>query len=59
MPLLLSADSFFKINFIKKFCQDFIRVSNGLDPNLDWRSTGPDLGPNWLQKLSAEDKSRR
>ena len=30
-------------------------MSNGLDPG----SVGPDMGPNCLQMLSADDKSRR
>ena len=29
-------------------------MSNGLDPD---HSAGPDLGPNCLQRLSADDKS--
>ena len=33
-----------------------IRVSNGLDPDQDQHSVGPDLGPNCLQRLSADDK---
>ena len=40
----------FKINFIKHFCKNTIRVSNSLDP-------GPDLVSNCLQKLTADDKS--
>ena len=28
-------------------------------PDQDWRSFGPDLGPNCLQKLSADDTSRQ
>ena len=35
-----------------------IRVSNGLDPEQDRHSVGPDLGPNYLQRPSADDKSR-
>ena len=35
-----------------------IRVSNGLGPDQDRRSVGPDLGPNCLQKLLAEDKTK-
>ena len=31
-------------------------MSNGFDPDQDQHSVGPDLGPNCLQKLSAEDK---
>ena len=34
------------------------RVSNGLDPDQDRHSVGPDLGPNCLQMLSADDKSK-
>ena len=32
-------------------------MSNGLDPDLDQHSVGPDLGLNCLQWLSADDKS--
>ena len=34
-------------------------MSNGLDPDQDAHSVGPDLGPNSLQRLSPDDKSRR
>ena len=34
-------------------------VSNSLDPDQDRRSVGPDLGPNCLQRLSADDTSRQ
>ena len=43
---------FLKINLTKSF-RNTIRVSNGLDPDQDRRSVGPDLGPNCLQRLSA------
>ena len=33
-------------------------VSNGLDPDQDRHSVGPDLGSNCLQRLSADNKSR-
>ena len=33
-----------------------IRVSNGLDLDQDRHCVGPDLGPNCLQRLSADDK---
>ena len=33
-----------------------MRVSNGLDPDQDRHFVGPDLGPNCLQRLSANDK---
>ena len=49
--LLSSAD--IKIVFSKKY----FRVSNGLDPDQDRHCVGPDLGPNSLQRLSADDKS--
>ena len=32
-------------------------MSNSLDPDQDRHSVSPDLGPNCLQRLSAEDKS--
>ena len=31
-------------------------MSNGLDLDHDRHSVGPDLGPNCLQRLSADDK---
>ena len=63
MLLLSSADFFFKFNIFKIFFQEhylyIIRVSNGLDPDQDRQNVGPDLGPNCLQRLSADDKNRR
>ena len=35
------------------------RVSKGLDPDQNQPSVGPDLGPNCLQRLSADDKSHK
>ena len=32
-------------------------MSNSLDPDQAWCFVGPDLGPNCLQRLSADDKS--
>ena len=32
-------------------------MSSSLDPDQDRHIVGPDLGPNCLQKLSADDKS--
>ena len=32
-------------------------VANGLDPDQDRHSVGPDLGPKHLQRLSAHDTS--
>ena len=44
-----------KLTF-KKIRNTF-RVLNGLDPDQERHSVGPDLGPNCLQRLSADDKS--
>ena len=58
MLLLSSADVFSKSTFSYNSFRNTIRVSNGLDPDQDRRSVGPDLGPNCFQRLSADDKSR-
>ena len=34
-------------------------MSNALDPDQDRRSVGPDLGPNFLQRVSADGRSGR
>ena len=47
--------TFFKINFFKKSFRNTIRLSNGLDPDQDCHVISPDLGPNCLQRLSADD----
>ena len=49
----------FKMDFFKKFFSGTLPESNSLDPDQDSRSVGPDLGPNYLQTLSADDKSYR
>ena len=36
-----------------------MRVSYSLDQDQDRHSVGPDLGPTCLQRLSADNKSRR
>ena len=53
--LLLSSADFFQ-NYLNYF-SNINRVSNGLDPDQDQQSVGPDLGPNCFQSLSADDKS--
>ena len=56
--VLLSADIFFfKISlfFSKKSFGNIRRVPSSLDPDY---ACGPDLGPNCLQRLSADDTSR-
>ena len=55
--ILLSSYDFFKTNFFKKFFEHYIRVSNSLDPDQDRHPVGPDLDPNCLHRLSADDKS--
>ena len=58
MVLLSSADFFFpKLTFSKNSFIKTIRVSNGLDQGQDRHFVGPDLCPNCLQRLSANDKS--
>ena len=55
----LSSADFFQIQFfLKKLFRNTIRVSNSWDPNQTRRFVGPDLGPNCLQKLSADDTRR-
>ena len=56
---LLSSGNLFIINFFKKNAFKVnTRVSNGLGPDQNRRSVGPDLVPNCLHRLSADDKSR-
>ena len=59
MLLLSSADFFFKVNIFKKSFRNTIRLSNGFDPDQDRHFVGTDLSPNCLQRLSADDQSRR
>ena len=40
------------------FFSNAIRVSNSLDPDQARHFVGSDLGPNCLQRLSADDNSR-
>ena len=56
---LLYAVFFSKLNLIIKIFQSkSISTSNSLDPDQARHFVGPDLGPNCLQRLSAEDKRR-
>ena len=48
---------FLKFTFQKKSFRNIIRVSNSLDPDQAQHFVGPDLGPNCLQMISADDKS--
>ena len=59
MLLLSSADFFQNELFSKNSFKNTIRVSKSLDPDQARYSVGPDLGPNCLQRLSADDTSRQ
>ena len=60
MLLLSPADVFFsKLTFSKNSFRNTIRVSNNLDPDQDRHYICPDLDPNCLHWLSANNKSRR
>ena len=45
-------------NFLKKSFRNTIRVSNSLNLDQAQHFAGPDLGPNCLQRLSADDIRR-
>ena len=45
--------------FSKNYFGNTIRVKDGLDPDQDQRSVGPDLGPNCLQRLSALSRRQK
>ena len=49
---------FSKSTFSKNSFRNTIRVSNRVDPDQARFHVGPGLGPNCLQKLSAEDTQR-
>ena len=49
----------FKINFLENSFRNTIRVSNSLDPDQAQHYVGPDLSPDCLQMLSADDTSRQ
>ena len=50
---------FSKSTLTKNSFRNPIRVSNSLDPDQARLFVGPDLGPNCLHKLSAEDTDRQ
>ena len=51
-------DDFFQNKlFSKNSSRNTISVSNSLGPDQARRFVGPDLGPNCLQRLSADDTS--
>ena len=51
----LSTDFFSKLSFSNNSFMNSIRVSNGLDPDQAPTVCRPDLGPNHLLRLSADD----
>ena len=59
MLWLSSADFFLNYLSQKIISVTHIKGSNGLDPDQGRHSVGPDLGPNCLQRISADDKSCR
>ena len=48
-----------KMNFVKNSFRNSNRVSNNLNPNQARQKVGPDLDPNCLQRLSADNTSRQ
>ena len=57
---LSSADFFSsKLTFSKNSLRNIIRMSNSLDPDQAQHFVGPDLDPNCLQMLLADDKCSR
>ena len=49
---------FFRSTFSKNYFRNTISVSNSLDPDQARLFVGPDLGPNCLEKLSADETRR-
>ena len=47
----------FVFRFFSQNFSNTIIVSNCLEPDQDRQNVGPDLGPNCLQRLSADNKS--
>ena len=50
---------FSKLTFSENSFKNTIRVSNSLDPDQARHFVGPDLGPNCLQSISADNTSRQ
>ena len=50
---------FFEIHFFEKFFLEYFKNANSLDPDQAQSYVGPDLGPNSLQRLSADDTISR
>ena len=56
MLLMSSANFFSKLTF-QKILSGTLSVLNSSDPDQDRHFVGPDLDPNCLQSLSADNKS--
>ena len=58
VTFLSSADFFSKSTFSKYSFRNTIRVSNSLNSDQARQFFGPELGPNCLQRLSADDSQQ-
>ena len=56
---LSSADFYSKLSFLKKKSRNTTRVSNILGQDQARHFVRPDLGPNCLQRLSADDAEEK
>ena len=57
--MFLSSTDFFSKSTYSIFFRNLTRVSNRLDQDQGRQNVGPDLGPNCLQRLVADDTSRQ
>ena len=55
---LSSVEVLLKTNIFNNIIQKKLSVSNSVDPGQAQHFIGPDLGPNYLRRLSGDDKSR-
>ena len=49
---------FFKSTFLKNYFRNTFREPNSLEPDQARHFVRPDMDPNYLQRLSADDTSR-
>ena len=54
----MSSAYFIQNLFFRNSFRNAVRVSNSLDPDQARHFVGPDLGPNCLQRLSADNTRR-
>ena len=55
----MSSADFSESTVLKNSFRNTVRESNSLDPDQARHFVGPDLGPNCLQKLSADDTTSK